>query len=218
MPEPRARRPDLLAGEELLPEPKQVRSRQKRAALLESALALFGERGFEATSVELIAQRAGVAVGAFYQHFASKRQLVLILMDQLLAEAGQLPALTSVAPAGDLRATVAALVRAGLQIDWAYAGAFRAWREVSLHDTALRELHRQILAWSAGLLEELFVLLARLPGARTEPDLSSLAQLVSQLFWGMVEQPPESPLEAERIVAALTDLILHGLFEDAALA
>jgi hypothetical protein len=34
----------------------------------------------------------------------------------------------------------------------------------------------------------------------------------------MVEQPPESPLEAERIVAALTDLILHGLFEDAALA
>ena len=38
-------RPDLLAGQQFPPPPKQKRSRQKRDALLQSALALFAEVG-----------------------------------------------------------------------------------------------------------------------------------------------------------------------------
>src|SRR5258708_10793939 len=77
-------RPDLLAGQELPPAPQQERSRRKREALLEKALALFAERGYEQTSIEEIARAAGVAVGGFYQHFTSKRQILLVLMDRLL--------------------------------------------------------------------------------------------------------------------------------------
>ena len=42
---PRAR-PDLLAGQQLPPAPQQERSRRKREALQEAALALFAERGY----------------------------------------------------------------------------------------------------------------------------------------------------------------------------
>src|SRR5438132_1312149 len=75
-------RPDLLAGQHLPPPPQQERSRRKRDALLQSALALFAERGYEQTSIEDIAHQAGVAVGGFYQHFTSKRQILLVLMDR----------------------------------------------------------------------------------------------------------------------------------------
>src|SRR6266446_8338311 len=83
-------RPDVLAGQQLPPAPQQERSRRKREALLISALALFAERGYEQTSIEDIAHHAGVAVGSFYQHFASKRQILLVLMDRLLQEASML--------------------------------------------------------------------------------------------------------------------------------
>src|SRR5690348_3536013 len=79
--------PDLLAGQQLPPPPQQERSRRKRHALLQSALALFAQRGYEDTTIEDIARQAGVAVGGFYQHFASKRQILLVLMDSLTQQA-----------------------------------------------------------------------------------------------------------------------------------
>ena len=66
-------RPRLLDAEALPPSPRQGRSREKRTQLLAAGLALFGEKGYEATSVDAVALRAGVAVGSFYQHFRSKR-------------------------------------------------------------------------------------------------------------------------------------------------
>src|SRR5437764_12820647 len=86
-----AARPDLLAGQHFPAPPQQERSRRKREALLQSALVLFAERGYEQTSIEDIAHQAGVAVGGFYQHFASKRQILLVLMDRLLQEASLSP-------------------------------------------------------------------------------------------------------------------------------
>ncbi len=78
------KRPNLLAREDLPREPQQKRSLEKRAQLKTAALALFGEKGYERTSIEEIARRANLAVGGFYLHYRSKRQLLLALMDDLL--------------------------------------------------------------------------------------------------------------------------------------
>ncbi|MGH8975530.1 MAG: TetR family transcriptional regulator, partial [Acidimicrobiia bacterium] len=64
---------------------------QTRARLLESAAALFAERGFHGTSVEDIAERAGFSRGAFYSNFEHKADLFLALLDDRLA--GDLAAL-----------------------------------------------------------------------------------------------------------------------------
>ncbi len=45
-------------------------------AILAAALELFVERGYHGTAVPAIAERAGVAAGTIYHHFASKEQLV----------------------------------------------------------------------------------------------------------------------------------------------
>jgi len=203
--------PDLLAGQHFPPPPKQERSRQKREALLQSALALFAEGGYEPTSIEDIAHRAGVAVGSFYHHFASKRQILLVLMDRLLQDASMLTFEARSADLHDIRDGMAQLVRQALQVDWAYAGAYRAWREAAVQDRELQALHQQIEAWTAQQLALLFEVLLHVPGARQDVDGEMLAWELSLLLLRLAEIPLEEP---DAVVASLTGLMYHGLFTD----
>ena len=47
-----------------------------RARLQESALALYDRKGFDATTVEEIAERAGLTKRTFFRHFADKREVL----------------------------------------------------------------------------------------------------------------------------------------------
>ena len=47
-----------------------------RARLQEAALALYDERGFDQTSVEEIAERAGLTKRTFFRHFSDKREVL----------------------------------------------------------------------------------------------------------------------------------------------
>lgn len=57
--------------------PKTKRGESSRAVILQAALALFQERGYEATTMRAIADRAGVSLGSSYHYFPSKEHLVL---------------------------------------------------------------------------------------------------------------------------------------------
>jgi AcrR family transcriptional regulator len=57
--------------------PAVVKSEATRARILESALAIFRERGFEKSTMREIAAAAGVAVGAAYYYFDSKDAIVM---------------------------------------------------------------------------------------------------------------------------------------------
>ena len=53
----------------------------KRQLIMEKALDLFAEQGFEATSVQQITDRCGISKGAFYLSFKSKDELIAALID-----------------------------------------------------------------------------------------------------------------------------------------
>lgn len=61
------------------------RKRRTRSALLAAARSLFAERGLEHTTIAEIADRADVAVGSFYNYFATKEELLDALLEQELA-------------------------------------------------------------------------------------------------------------------------------------
>src|SRR5262245_43052558 len=52
------------------------RAEQTRAAIIEAALRLFREAGYEAATMRAIADRAGVSTGNAYYYFGSKEELI----------------------------------------------------------------------------------------------------------------------------------------------
>lgn len=62
----------------------QQRGEETRSHILDVAGELFAQRGYDATSVADICERAGVTKGAFYHHFASKQAVFLELRDRWL--------------------------------------------------------------------------------------------------------------------------------------
>ncbi|SDN71250.1 TetR/AcrR family transcriptional regulator [Actinacidiphila guanduensis] len=84
-----------------------ARRQATRARLFDSAVSLIAEQGFSATTVDEIAERAGVAKGTVYYNFASKNDLFEELLRHgvgLLTEALQ-------------EAAAAAQTRGGTQVD-----------------------------------------------------------------------------------------------------
>jgi AcrR family transcriptional regulator len=58
-------------------EPRRTpRAEQTRAAIVEAALRLFRETGYDATTMRAIAREAGVSTGNAYYYFSSKEELI----------------------------------------------------------------------------------------------------------------------------------------------
>jgi AcrR family transcriptional regulator len=68
------------------PAKSAVKSEETRMRILNAALDLFREKGFEATTMREIAIRAGVATGAAYYYFDSKDAIVLAFYRQAAEE------------------------------------------------------------------------------------------------------------------------------------
>ena len=208
-----SRRPNLLAGEDLPSQPVQKRSREKRERLKAAALALFAEKGYEATSMEDIAQRAHLAIGSYYQHYRSKRQLLLALMDELLEKLSHI----DLQPAGlkDVRAGLRALLGHAFAHDLTYLGAYRAWQEAALSDPELARKQRQIHLWTTARIESVFRFLRQLPHARAEVDIEALARVMDSFFWSLLARAGGMrKAELNQWIDVSTHLIYHALFQD----
>jgi len=59
----------------------QARGVATRRRVLIAAESLFARRGYEATAMADVAERAGIGVGTLYHHFPDKRALLLALID-----------------------------------------------------------------------------------------------------------------------------------------
>lgn len=71
---------------------QQERSEATTQAIKGAARKLFTAHGFDVVTIDDIAARAGVAKGAVYHHFASKRAIFARVLEQIQAELAALPA------------------------------------------------------------------------------------------------------------------------------
>ena len=68
------------------PKGRTEKGLQAKAALYQTAIRLFGERGYHETTLRSIAAAAAVSPGLLYKYFPSKSAVVLELYDELSAE------------------------------------------------------------------------------------------------------------------------------------
>ncbi len=206
------RRPNLLRGEVLASPPVQARSRENRRRIRAAALACFRSVGYNATTLEQIAARAGVPVGGIYLHFKSKRQLLLVLMDDLLdALANVRLSLDSGRP----RETIRTLLRRAFDRDLEFLGAYRAWQEAVLSDPALAKLDAAIHRWTRQRVVRTFTALQALPGARRGVEVETLAAVMDRLFWQLLAEALRTrAADFDRWIDAAAEVTFHALFED----
>jgi len=65
-------------------EPKQKRSIEKKANIMEAGLELFREKGYYNTNTREIAAVAGVSIGAVYSYFKDKKDIYLAVSEHIL--------------------------------------------------------------------------------------------------------------------------------------
>ena len=189
----------------------QKRSLEKLARLKSAGLALYGEKGYENSSIDEISRRAKLAVGTFYQHFRSKRQLLLALMDELLEKLSLLD--FRAAAMTDVRTGIRELMSRAFSHDLRYLGAYRAWQEAVLSDPDLAKKQAKIHSWTTGRVLGVFQFLQQLPGARRKVDTPGLAQAMDSFFWSLLAQAAQlSKAELRRSIDAATHLIYHAIF------
>nr|WP_203614912.1 TetR family transcriptional regulator [Streptomyces sp. SID13726] len=95
------------------------KSEQTRALILETAMRLFQERGYDRTTMRAIAQEAGVSVGNAYYYFAGKEHLIQGFYDRIAAE-HQVAVREVLARESDLEARLAGVLKAWLDIAQPY--------------------------------------------------------------------------------------------------
>lgn len=90
--------------------------KDKKQALLDSALCLFVEQGFHGTSTASIAKKAGVATGTLFHHFASKEALLNYLFVTIKQEFAN-----NITTALSISADIAGGVKKEAQLLWQLA-------------------------------------------------------------------------------------------------
>lgn len=65
---------------------RSERRARTRAQLLDAAARVYARRGFEAATIDEVADEAGFTKGAVYDHFGSKEKLLLALLDEHLSQ------------------------------------------------------------------------------------------------------------------------------------
>ena len=181
-----------------------------RSAVLREAIALFNERGYDATSISDIASALGVTKSAIYHHFPSKESLLAAALDEALeglsAAVDSAAAATSDGSAYDrLRASVAGAVTILVAHLPAVTLLLRVRGNTEIEKSALKR-RRRIDERLAGVVRQ----------AATEGELRADLdpELVSRLAFGMVNslvdwvRPTRDP---DALADAVTTVLFDGL-------
>ncbi|MFI0911099.1 TetR/AcrR family transcriptional regulator [Streptomyces abikoensis] len=124
-----------------------TRRQNTRRKLFEAAVTLIAEQGFSSTTVDEIAERAGVAKGTVYYNFASKTVLFEELLRhgiELLTDSLQAAADEMAERGGSRVDALDAMIRAGLDFITRYP---------SLTQLYVAELWRTNRAWQSTLMQ-----------------------------------------------------------------
>ncbi|MGK5732877.1 TetR/AcrR family transcriptional regulator [Streptomyces sp. URMC 124] len=163
-----------------------TRRQNTRRKLFDAAVTLIAEQGFSSTTVDEIAERAGVAKGTVYYNFASKTDLFEELLRhgmELLTGALRAAAEETAERGGGAAEALDAMIRAGLDF---------VARQPSLAQLYVAELWRTNRAWRPTLTRvrqqavEVIESVLREAAAEDDPAAGTDVALTASALFGMV--------------------------------
>jgi AcrR family transcriptional regulator len=166
------------------PSKRRLTAEERRTAILDSALAVFSERGYHSASIDDIAGEAGVSKALIYEHFASKQELHA---DLIARNARELTQRVAGALSGVEVESTSERLATGLEAFFAFVEERRdAWRML-FRDAADAESSAVLDRMVEQVTAEVTVLISQDPGARELArvgDERSLRLLAEMLVGG----------------------------------
>jgi len=175
-----------------------------RARLLNAALELFASRGYAATSVDAIADAAGVSAGLLYYHFDSKPAVLAAIFEQSLADVQATFASADSEPEPIDR--LPALLRSAGTIVPRHRNFWAVWYGLRMQREVLKNLGPSVHDFSAAIVRTLERYLEDIAW----PDAAIEARLLFAQIDGMCQHyvldPDRYPLDRmiERLVERYT--------------
>ena len=168
------------------PPRKRLTAEQRRDSILDAALEVFAGRGFHGSSIDEIAQAAGVSKALIYEHFPSKRDLHVSLLERHTQEIFErLAESAATSDPGEVR--LRAGVNAFLEFVERRRDAFRMlFRDAVEPDVAeiVASVQRQAAAAVAGLIATE----PRTPMPEVDPERDRQAiEMIGQQLSGAVQ-------------------------------
>jgi AcrR family transcriptional regulator len=172
-----------------------------REKILEAGLELFGERGYHATSIAEIGERAGIAKSVLYHYFGSKSALYEAILEAQTHDL--MERVAAAAPTG--RARLRAGVDAYLSFLAERPAAWRLLLRDPPADPALIEVHERLARRRADGLAA--VLATPDKRARSGPQIELVATAIRTYaaWWYEHREIPQ-----ERVAQAIVDVARAG--------
>ncbi|MFC9238127.1 TetR/AcrR family transcriptional regulator [Streptomyces decoyicus] len=197
------------AGPDALTFTEQARRRQ----LIDATIDLISTRGYPATSLSAIAERAGLSKAAVLYHFSSKDNLTRAALEQVMEQFGAYVT-ERVARAAGPRDAIVAYVRAMIGYQQAHRRQVRVITEMLLDDEGGTRLktpgsHDTGGRWQAlaDLLEE-----GRQEGALREFDTRTVALAIGGAIDGVIAHWLVHPeLDLDAAAAELEEFTLNAI-------
>jgi AcrR family transcriptional regulator len=190
---------------------RRLKGPERRAKLLAAARDVFGREGYHAASMDAVARRAGVTKPILYDHFPSKRDLYLALIDADLEAVRRTVSEALSAPTGN-RERIRASFQAYFDFVDEHGPGFRLlMQEVVGAD---RDLRRRVGRVRSSILAEVAELIVRESEGRLDP---AHAETVALALVGMVEtaaqrsDPNGDPAARSEAVDTLVRLAWRGI-------
>lgn len=195
-------------------EPRKTKSERTRERILDAAAACFRERGFAATRLSDIADRAGLQAPSLYYHFSSKEELIEVVLALGVERTHEhVRACVDAVPAGDplgrLRAAIEGHVEMVLETGNYSAANLRLYGQMP--DDIRRRLQKT--QRRVGRYWDDLLVAARDAGVlRSDLDLSAARMLIlGALNWTAEWYQPAGRLTPTEIGAQATAIVLDGL-------
>jgi AcrR family transcriptional regulator len=165
---------------------------ESRARILEHALALFAEHGFERTTVRAIAERAGIAQGLLYNYFRSKQDVLHAIFEQSMGDVRASFAMAERAPEGH---RVESLIRAAFELLRANERFWRLSYGLRMQAPVLAGIGDGLQAWTSEVRSTLEGYLSEAGFERPALEAAVLFALIDGVAQHYVLDPERYPLD-----------------------
>jgi AcrR family transcriptional regulator len=176
------------------PTRREVAAAETRREILRTARRLFAENGFAQTSVQQIAEKAGVAVQTIYSSVGSKPALVLALNDLIDEEADVARLAGEILEEADPAQLIAKTVHLTRQICERCGDIIQALMSAAPAEpeaaVAVAEGMRRHEQGTSQVAERLGALGALRPGTSTERAAAAISIMTSPASWRQLSQRP----------------------------